>query len=238
MKRYFYSYTSSTNFSSPISNHSFILRCQPQENSFQQIKDSHIVIPDTFWHRQLTDGFGNEVIYGGMRDFHLGFAYESCGVAELSEYRIDEASPNPIYGKSRCINALEKAEELCEMVYSKMLYFPGATSVSTSVEEAWQMKRGVCQDFAQIFVSFCRKEGIVARYVCGIIAGEGKTHAWAEVWSDGVWYGFDPTHNCRFSDGYLKIAHGRNAADCSVNRGIYCGNTIETTIVNTILQEI
>lgn len=238
MKRFFYSYTSSTDFLLPVNNHSFILRCQPVDNLFQTVRESHLVIPDCFWHNESTDGFGNRIVYGGMADWHKGFSYQSSGIVELDDYRINEVHPSKIYGAATCENVLQRVEELCFTVFDNMQYCPGATSVATTAEEAWQMRRGVCQDFAHILIYLCRKEGIAARYVCGIIAGEGKTHAWVEVWSNGAWYGFDPTHNCRIDSGYLKIAHGRNAADCSVNRGTYCGQTEETTIVSAILQEI
>ncbi|MDD7434847.1 MAG: transglutaminase family protein [Lachnospiraceae bacterium] len=38
----------------------------------------------------------------------------------------------------------------------------------------------VCQDYAHIFIVLLRLAGVPARYVCGLLAGEGASHAWVE----------------------------------------------------------
>ncbi len=77
-----------------------------------------------------------------------------------------------------------------------------------------------------------------ARYVMGYVIGEGETHAWVEVWSDGAWYGVDPTHNCVVESGYIKVAHGRDAADCSVVRGMRKGVSATASQVRVVVEEI
>ena len=38
--------------------------------------------------------------------------------------------------------------------------------------------------------------------------------------------------------GYVKLAHGRDASDCPVSRGIYMGNALQNTEVSVLLKEI
>ena len=40
-------------------------------------------------------------------------------------------------------------------------------------------------------------------------------HAWFEVYIGGSWYGFDATQE-ENKEGYVVIAHGRDAADVAV----------------------
>ena len=75
-------------------------------------------------------------------------------------------------------------------------------------------------------------------YVNGFLVGEGETHAWVEIFDGYNWLGFDPTHNCRISDGYVKLAHGRDARDCSVSRGMYTGQAQQQTTIHVTLHEI
>lgn len=87
--------------------------------------------------------------------------------------------------------------------------------------EAYALKKGVCQDYAHLMLCLMREFNIPCRYVNGFIEGEGQTHAWFDVLVDGYWHGFDPTHNRKIEYGYISLAHGRDAADCSVSRGVF-----------------
>ena len=51
--------------------------------------------------------------------------------------------------------------------------------------EALALGRGVCQDFAHLFLGACRGLGLPARYVSGYVnhPGEVATHAWCQVWA-------------------------------------------------------
>ena len=87
-------------------------------------------------------------------------------------------------------------------------------------------------------IGFCRRCGIPARYVCGFMEGTGETHAWVEVYDGYSWIGFDPTNDCRIIYGYVKLAHGRDASDCPVSRGIYNGQALQQTQISVTLKEI
>lgn len=114
-------------------------------------------------------------------------------------------------------------EYLMHRLYQRLSYVQGQTHVGTTAAEAFALSGGVCQDYAHIFVAMCRLAGFPAKYVAGMAVGEGATHAWAEVWQDGAWTAYDPTHDCMADDRYIKLSHGRDFIDCSVDRGSFFG---------------
>jgi transglutaminase-like putative cysteine protease len=119
-----------------------------------------------------------------------------------------------------------------EYVYKNFEYIKGVTTVETTLDEIWQLKAGVCQDFAHILMVMLRLVGIPARYVSGYICpnrdgmrGEGATHAWAEAYLPGYgWLGLDPTNNCIANEMHIRLAVGRNFSDCSPVKGVYKGS--------------
>ncbi len=112
---------------------------------------------------------------------------------------------------------------LMNTLYSYFSYVPGKTDVTTTAAQALEGGGGVCQDYAHIFLALCRLMGIPARYVAGMMVGEGATHAWTEVWILGAWIGFDPTNNRLAGDQYIKLSHGRDFGDCTIDKGCFKG---------------
>ena len=72
-------------------------------------------------------------------------------------------------------------------------------------------------------LSLLRMEGIPARYVTGMLVGEGASHAWVEALCGGYWYGFDPTNDLLVDDSYIRVSCGRDSADCAIIRGTFLG---------------
>jgi transglutaminase-like putative cysteine protease len=118
-------------------------------------------------------------------------------------------------------------------VYENFSYIKGVTTVETNLEEIWNIKAGVCQDFAHLLMEMLRMVKIPARYVSGYICtrssdmrGEGATHAWAEAYiPDYGWLGIDPTNNCIANESHVRLAVGRNFSDCSPVKGVYKGSS-------------
>ncbi|UOQ69926.1 transglutaminase family protein [Hymenobacter volaticus] len=126
---------------------------------------------------------------------------------------------------------LKNALVLSEYVYDNVEYRQGVTNVETPVKEIWQLKTGVCQDFAHLLLALLRLAGIPARYVSGYVCpqvegvrGYGATHAWVEAYIPFYgWLGLDPTNNCIVNDGHIRVALGRNFRDCTPVKGTYKG---------------
>ena len=131
------------------------------------------------------------------------------------------------------MNALETAQILCAKVNEHFTYTPGETNVMTTAGEAFVTGKGVCQDYAHVLITLCRMAGMPARYVSGLFVGEGASHAWTEIWMDGLWYGIDPTHNCPADEKYLKLCIGRDYSDCPLERGVFSGWADQTQKVFT-----
>ena len=106
-------------------------------------------------------------------------------------------------------------------------YSPESTDVNTPIEEVLKIRKGVCQDFAHVFISVCRQNKIPARYVSGYLnqgagfTGASQLHAWVEVLIPELgWVGFDSTNNLLADHHYIKIAHGADYRDCSPIIGV------------------
>jgi transglutaminase-like putative cysteine protease len=124
---------------------------------------------------------------------------------------------------------------------SRLSYEKKVTTAKTPVGEALRLGRGVCQDFAHLFLAACRGVGLPARYVSGYIhlPGEVATHAWCQVWAGPPgWVDVDPTHGTFPADGHVKIAIGRDYSDVPPNRGLWKGRAKETIAVSVKVEAI
>jgi len=142
------------------------------------------------------------------------------------------------------VTPFDAAQQMSAFVYNTFEYKKGITSVETSVDEIWQLKAGVCQDFAHILLVMLRIVGIPARYVSGYICpknhelrGEGATHAWVEAYIPFYgWLGYDPTNNCIVSDRHVRLAIGRSFTDCTPVKGTYKGSSAHTLEVSVTIE--
>jgi len=131
----------------------------------------------------------------------------------------------------------------CSFVYDQFNYIQGVTTVQTKLDEIWQLKAGVCQDFAHILSQMLRMAKIPAKYVSGYICpnkdgmrGEGATHAWVEAYIPSYgWLGLDPTNNCIANETYVRLALGRSFNDCSPVKGVYKGASKHKLTVQVIV---
>ncbi|MFI3288928.1 MAG: transglutaminase family protein [Rikenellaceae bacterium] len=256
MRSYRYSYQTIVRYSSSVYNHHFLLRCTPRGDGNQRImeQDLHLLTPTHI--SNSTDVFGNIIHYGSMMNRHDMFVVASSGVVECYDYRIEDSEPKQMFlaatpmttcsrqmlefaeSVSKLGSTLDQAIALANAIYINMSYAPGVTTIETKAADSFKLRVGVCQDFAHILVALCRKRGIFARYVAGFVVGTGETHAWVEIHCNGAWYGVDPTHNLLIVNDYIKVAHGRDASDCSVTRGVHFGLAAQTTEVRVVLEPL
>lgn len=130
---------------------------------------------------------------------------------------------------------LEATLDLAARIHSDFQYDPKATTVATSLEEMFALRRGVCQDFAHLQIACLRSLGLSARYVSGYLStepppgcvplvGSDATHAWLSVYCPGAgWIDIDPTNNLIPGDKHVLLAWGRDYDDVSPIKGIVLG---------------
>jgi transglutaminase-like putative cysteine protease len=64
---------------------------------------------------------------------------------------------------------LEAIVHLRRRIHADFEFEPGATTVSTQVDEVLEQRSGVCQDFAHVMLACLRGQGLPARYVSGYL---------------------------------------------------------------------
>jgi len=138
-------------------------------------------------------------------------------------------------GLTRAADPLTTMRVLSADIHARFAYVPQSTRVDSPIDEALAARRGVCQDFAHIFIALARHIGVPCRYVSGYLfeesgsqagAASGATHAWAEAWMPGLgWIGFDPTNDIVTGDGHIRVAIGRDYADVPPTRGVFKGTS-------------
>jgi transglutaminase-like putative cysteine protease len=128
------------------------------------------------------------------------------------------------------------AQALMHKIHGEFEYAPGSTHIRTSAVEAFEARRGVCQDFAHVMIACLRSRGLAARYVSGYLrtappAGAGPawvgadaSHAWVSVFCPPFgWVDLDPTNDLRVATDHIVIAWGRDFGDVSPLRGVIVG---------------
>jgi transglutaminase-like putative cysteine protease len=127
----------------------------------------------------------------------------------------------------------EGAADLMRRIKADFIYQIGATDVATRPATAFELRRGVCQDFAHIMISGLRGIGLPAAYVSGYLrtvpkegqarlAGADAMHAWVMVWCGphAGWCGFDPTNAILVGEDHVFLAYGRDYADVAPIAGV------------------
>lgn len=131
---------------------------------------------------------------------------------------------------------LAAALDLTHRLHVDFKYDKKATDVHTSTEQAFEQRRGVCQDFAHIGVACCRSVGLPARYVSGYLRtippagkprqiGGDASHAWFSIYCGEAlgWLDFDPTNDCVCGTDHVTVAWGRDYDDVVPIKGVFLG---------------
>ena len=236
-----FSYDIALDFDRPVTAHSFVLRCLPAECPGQQVLGAALTLEPAVPYTEQRDSFGNRLQIGRIDAPHRKFHYRAAGrVLREDAARIPEPDrplfrypslytlPSPALRETAtglCLprEPRDRAWALLEAVQAHMQYAPGVTGVSTTAAQAYELGQGVCQDYAHIYLALARLCGLSARYVNGLPEGEGASHAWCEVWLDGIWTGIDPTRGRWADEGYIRFGVGRDFADCPMERGVFLG---------------
>ncbi len=176
---------------------------------------------------------------------------------ELPESQLDELTEYAMsFVKRNDFDLLDTLLDINASIFKEYTYRQGSTTVFTTPFEVYNSRRGVCQDFTNLFICLARLLSVPARYVCGYIycappdsesiatvvtvtprantVQSEASHAWVQLYLPEVgWKGFDPTNGILTQTDHVRVAVGRNYVDATPTSGtIYVGGGRETLEVD------
>jgi len=108
-----------------------------------------------------------------------------------------------------------RVRKIVNWIHDSIVYRPGSTTSTTTAQEVFVQRAGVCRDFAHLGITLCRALNIPARIVVGYVWFDEPPqdfHATFEAWIGGRWVLFDPTGMAPV-DRLVRIGTGRDAKD-------------------------
>jgi transglutaminase-like putative cysteine protease len=141
-------------------------------------------------------------------------------------------------------NTLDFLHRLLNGLNARMIFDADPTHSGTSASEAFALGRGVCQDYAHIFIACARTVGIPARYVAGHfmrsdgVVQQSAGHAWAEAFvPDLGWVGFDAANGIATTEAHIRVAVGLDTLGAAPVRGTRFGGGAETLAVDVSVDQ-
>jgi transglutaminase-like putative cysteine protease/predicted glutamine amidotransferase len=144
-------------------------------------------------------------------------------------------------------DVLDTLLDLNDAIHREYTYLQGSTTLATTAFDTYAGRRGVCQDFTNLFICLARLMGVPARYVCGYVFTGPQhpnrrqaeaSHAWVQVYLPEVgWRGLDPTNGSVTSTDHVRLAVGCTYRDATPTSGtIYVGGGGETLEVEVRVE--
>jgi transglutaminase-like putative cysteine protease len=156
--------------------------------------------------------------------------------AALASFAREVAAPE--------LTTLARLHALMAALREGLAFESSATHPATTAAEAFAKRRGVCQDFAHVFIACARALGVPSRYVSGYLRqDDGETaqvasHAWAEAHVEGLgWVGFDPVHGLCPNEAYVRVAAALDQLGAAPVRGARIGGGAEEMTVNVRVED-
>ncbi|MDB5744995.1 MAG: transglutaminase domain protein [Polaromonas sp.] len=110
---------------------------------------------------------------------------------------------------------ISRVHAIEDWIYESVEYQTGFTQGTTTAQDVFVQRVGVCRDFAHLGITLCRAINIPARLVVGYVnfaEPPQDFHAVFEAWLGGRWVVFDPTRLAPV-DRLVRIGTGRDAKD-------------------------
>ena len=110
---------------------------------------------------------------------------------------------------------LSRVRAVEEWLHASIYYMPGFSNSTTTAQEVFVQRAGVCRDFAHLGITLCRALNIPARLVVGYVYFNEPPqdfHAVFEAWLDNQWVLFDGTKMAPI-DRLVRVGTGRDAKD-------------------------
>lgn len=129
-------------------------------------------------------------------------------------------------------NLVDAAQEFMNRIFQDFQFVAGFSDVTTPIEEIFEAKKGVCQDFAQFAIAALRSIGLPTKYMSGYIEtlpaagmpklfGADASHAWFALYIPRLgWLELDPTNNIIPEDQHILLGSGRDYNDVAPLKGV------------------
>ena len=248
------SHSTTYKYEPPASGAIQILRMTPGSHDGQYVADWQIDVSTDSRLEMHQDAFGNithVLTHGPLSDLTINVeglieTHDTGGILKGA----DERFPPSLFLRSTPLTDLNadmtkfahdlRAETegdvlgflhaLLLQLSDHMTFDTDPTNSGTSAAEAFKLRRGVCQDYAHIFIACARSAGVPARYVSGhLLRSDGMVaqdagHAWAEAYVDKLgWVGFDATNAVCTTEGHVRVAIGLDYLSAAPVRGTRYG---------------
>ncbi len=166
---------------------------------------------------------------------YLGSSPMAAPNAEAADYAAASFTP----GRA----LFEACNELNVRINQEFTYDSKFSKIGTPLTKILKHQRGVCQDFAHLFLAAVRRLGLPARYVSGYLEtkpppgkpklqGADASHAWVSVFIPPAgWVDFDPTNGVIAGDSHIVLGYGRDYTDVTPLKGVIFGGGKHTVKV-------
>jgi transglutaminase-like putative cysteine protease len=130
-----------------------------------------------------------------------------------------------------------KVAAILDWLSTHLTYAAGVSDASTTALDTFVDRAGVCRDFAQLAITFCRAAKIPARAVSAYAwkLTPPDMHAVAEVYLGGRWRLIDPTGKAP-TEGVVRVATGLDAVDVAFMTIFGAAELLGQTFAVTDLQ--
>jgi transglutaminase-like putative cysteine protease len=257
--RFAIEHTTTYRYASSVSNTVQMLRLTPRSEVHQRTLDWQLFAPGRL--EQQFDAFGNSTHMLSLHRPHDVIEVKVRGTVELSTLTnglisseegaipalafgvvtpltqpnqdittfAHQTVPSGLRDPSDCLL-------LAATIADRVSYLAGVTEVTSTAAQAFEMQQGVCQDHAHVFLACCRVLNTPARYVSGYVhpgtANYAASHAWVDVWIEGLgWISVDITNRQLTSDKHCRLAVARDYESAAPIRGVRVGGGRESMTV-------
>lgn len=178
------------------------------------------------------------------------YAKEYLFASDLIPYGSQNIKEYALESFSEKRDLFEATEEFMQRIFTDFDFLSGFSDITTPVEEIFEAKKGVCQDFAQFAISALRTIGLPAKYMSGYIEtlppqgqvklfGTDASHAWFSVYIPNAgWIEFDPTNNLIPKEQHIVLGSGRDYNDISPLKGVvFSSGGSELSVMVDVRQE-
>ena len=110
-----------------------------------------------------------------------------------------------------------RVRHICDWIRENIAYQIGVSTPTTSAQDVYLQRAGVCRDFSHLAITFCRALNIPARLVVGyvrFVEPPQDFHATFEAWLGNRWVMFDPTELAPV-EAMVRVGNGRDAKDAA-----------------------